>query len=84
MPASFVEVIDCLVDLVLRFEGPYKRAADEGAQLQTAATLSSLLCDKTCLLLIWTSLRVSQKTIQELPSYIAFQCMLEEAQDRAG
>ncbi len=30
MPASFVEVIDCLVDLVLRFEGPYKKAAEEG------------------------------------------------------
>lgn len=33
MPASFVEVIDCLVDLVLRFEGPYKKAAEEGEQI---------------------------------------------------
>ena len=31
MPGSFVEVIDCLVDLVLRFEGPYKKVAEEGA-----------------------------------------------------
>ena len=31
VPASFVEVIDCLVDLVLRFEGPYKKA-EEGEQ----------------------------------------------------
>ena len=33
VPGSFVEVIDCLVDLVLRFEGPYKKVADEGACL---------------------------------------------------
>ena len=30
MPGSFVEVIDCLVDLVLRYEGPYKIPSDEG------------------------------------------------------
>jgi len=35
VPGSFVEVIDCLVDLVLRFEGPYKKAADEGGCYHT-------------------------------------------------
>ncbi len=33
VPGSFVEVIDCLVDMVLRFEGPYKKGVDEGACL---------------------------------------------------
>ena len=32
VPGSFVEVIDCLVDLVLRYEGPYKSTSDEGAR----------------------------------------------------
>ena len=41
MPGSFVEVIDCLVDLVLRFEGPYKKAADEGGCYHTHTHSSS-------------------------------------------
>ena len=35
VPGSFVEVIDCLVDLVLRYEGPYQSASDEGGSLLT-------------------------------------------------
>ena len=50
-----MEVLDCLVDLALRFEGPYKKAADEGEQRDTPFLLPGESHDVVKLLLVQAS-----------------------------
>ena len=52
VPGSFVEVIDCLVDLVLRYEGPYKPPSDGGGSVLAVLVSLPLSCEASDLSLV--------------------------------